>query len=105
IAGDKLTLNSVVVTGNTLHVGDGTNGDSVTPATGGLFARGGGIYATGDLSLTDCTVSDNIARAGKGGTALAGNGTGGNALGGGIYCAANLTMVNTDVSNNEADAG
>ena len=105
IAGDKLTLNNVIVTGNTLRVPDGTTGDSVTPGGVGQFARGGGIYASGDLSLTNCSVINNVAHAGDGGTALAGNGDGGTAQGGGIWAGGNLTVIDSTISSNTALGG
>ena len=75
------------------------NGLAATVSSGGVLARGGGIYSTAlSLTLTDCVVTGNSARATI--TSL----SAGNALayGGGIYAAGALILSGTTVSNNAA---
>ena len=75
---------------------------------GGL-GQGGGIYNSGTLALTNCTIAENWAQGGNGFADNSGNaiGNGGGAYGGGIYSEPNgqLTLVNCLVSNNIARGG
>jgi hypothetical protein len=69
---------------------------------GGLAGEGGGIYSSGSLTLTGCTVQNNQAIGADGDR----GGPGGAGLGGGIYVAggtANLT--NVTLSGNTAQGG
>ena len=138
-----LTLNDLTVTGGrttadnqslgiglgieTVHSGGGIRffssrnltltGSTVSGnSTSGIFARGGGIYATGDVSLTSSTVSGNstTGRSAHGGGILAydgdvsltssmvsGNSTSGRyADGGGINATYDVSLTNSTVSGN-----
>ncbi len=54
------------------------------------FAKGGGLYATSDASLTNSTVANNYAT--------------GSGLGGGVYARANLSTTNSVLTGNAADS-
>ena len=114
-----LTLNDVVVSGNTAQ---GTNGGTVATSSGGTSfnanganAQGGGLYVfSGGLLIEGGTkISNNLAQGGYGaqgtegssGSARAG-GSGGNAQGGGLYVKlATVTVSNSTVSGNTAMGG
>lgn len=71
-----------------------------TGATGGFGSGGGILNNAGQLTLTNVTVTNNLA--------IGGNGTGGAGgfgIGGGISTAAALTLTNSTVSNNNATGG
>jgi hypothetical protein len=75
------------------------NGLATVETTGGALARGGGIYSTAlSLTLEDCLVTDNSARA----SVLALEYGKATAYGGGIYAEGALILSNTTVSDNTA---
>jgi hypothetical protein len=81
-----------------------TNG--AVNSSAGVIATGGGIQNGGSLTLTNVTVSDNLANGGsypdiEGGA----TGNGGAADGAGIYSTGNLVLVNTVISGNTAQGG
>jgi hypothetical protein len=118
-----LTLTGDTVSGNTTGAGGVAANDNVT-ATGdtntlnigsGNGGEGAGIYSTGDLTLTNDTVSgdatgapgtaggDEVTATGTGDDFDLYNGVGGN--GGGIYNDGPATVTATTVSANSAVAG
>jgi hypothetical protein len=103
--------------GATNSVSTGGNGSSGAPGTSTM---GGAIYNAGDLTLVDCTLTNNTATGGNGGNggnggagggvfAVGGNGGGGApgglGLGGAVYNAGNLTLSNSTFSANTAAGG
>jgi filamentous hemagglutinin family protein len=87
--------------------------DGVTIRNGSIFDDGGGIFAQGDLTLTNSTVSGNTADLGSGGgiyangavtltnSTVSGNtATGDGFAGGGIYANGAVTLTNSTVSGN-----
>jgi hypothetical protein len=113
--GDLLTLDRVIVQNNTAQganggdgVGDGGNGGN------GGAAFGGGVYvARGTATLTNSTLSGNLANGGGGGYGSNGDinsggngGGGGSAFGGGVYVAGGtLTLTNDTLSGNSTQGG
>jgi hypothetical protein len=98
--GGNLTLNTVVVTGNTAQANTGHN------------ARGGGIDSTGgSLTLSSSTITSNSALGGPGAPGSNGqtgtNGSnGGDAQGGGLYVSGGtLTITSSLIRNNVARGG
>lgn len=78
--------------------GGGGNGGSLGGGGGGGAALGGAIFIlNGDLNLIDCTIQDNLARGGNGGSASTEDGDAGYGRGGGIYVA---TGVNSASATN-----
>jgi hypothetical protein len=77
----SLSLTDVVVTRNQVQ----------GPNDGFVFPDGAGIYSDGPLTMTYCTVSDNVA-------------SGGIPYGGGIYCSGTLTIAQSHVTGNESTA-
>jgi hypothetical protein len=72
----------------------------------GWWAYGGGIYSTGSLLLENSLLDHNQAVGGRGGSAPAGGGRGGDGNGGAIYIAAGTaTLRNTIVTENIALRG
>jgi len=99
--------NSLIISGgNSSRVFNIASGNTVTISnvtiTGGKTAGepGGGVYNLGDLTLTNCTVSNNIT--GSGGDGYPG-GPGGS--GGGIYNEGELTLNSCIVSDNTTGKG
>ena len=117
-----LSLNDIVLSGNTVRGGAGGNGSSVkrsspqTTGYGGIggnggSAEGGAIYNKGTLTLTDTHLQGNSAIGGQGGNGGAGymrdfgggpakwsqsrGGSGGTARGGGIYNAGQFSQITT----------
>ncbi len=140
--GGKVTLSSVVVAGNTAQgtAGSagvqGSGGGAVGGAGGagfdGLAGDGGGIFnAAGSMTISNSTISSNVAIGGNGGNggqggagegaigasgangqsgtggAGGGGGDGGAGLGGGIFNAAGakLTISGSEISVNTARGG
>ena len=111
----KFTLMNSGITDNSAHAGKGGAGAAAygTPdsTTGGYGAgaNGGGLYASADqLSLIDCSVSNNIAVAGNGGAGTNGarGGSGGKGLGGGLFDTSRLsTISNCTFSANSVTGG
>jgi hypothetical protein len=85
------------------HVGTGTlalsnigvSGGHVAHDGGGYQGRGGCIYSSGSVTLTDATVSSCSATTNGSDTAF----------GGGIFTKGNLTLTNSKVSGNSAPSG
>jgi hypothetical protein len=107
----SLTLDHVVVEGNSAVGGNGQNAvimpGQVTPPTGGLGALGGGIFNSGTLTLIQSTVGNNAADGGSGGKGILGydGGAGSAGIGGGIYSDGTLNLVRSTVSDNTAGGG
>src|SRR5262249_38719708 len=83
-----LTLDRVVVTGNTTSSGITDNGAGIfssgtlTVTNSAILnnrastaGSGGGIYSNGNLTLTNCTIADNFAKFNAGVTLVADSGT------------------------------
>jgi len=92
--------------------GDNPFGDIFTPGNGGDggLAEGGGLYATGNVFIVNCTFSDNRAIGGDGGaggtnynpaTGVIGGtgGSGGAGQGGAINLAENTALHNRQIQN------
>ncbi len=145
-SGVTLTISDSIISGNKALGANGTKGVRATPgdeygvgatdgadATAGGRAAGGGIYAadTTVLTITNTTISGNLAKAGKGGAGIAGakgaNGAkgargesgesgsageagiagaaGGDAFGGGVFSQGQLDLQNSTISGNTSIAG
>jgi hypothetical protein len=98
--GGNLTLDHVVVTGDTAQAAAGHN------------AKGGGVYSNGgSLTLTDSTVTSNSALGGAGANGSNGQtgtsgGPGGDGQGGGLYVSGgSLTITRSVIRNNQARGG
>ena len=141
-SGGRVTLSSVRIVNNTavggagLNGADGSGGGAVGgnggAGTSGALAEGGGILnAAGSLSISNSTISSNLAVGGAGGNGggggfgggaigaagtngqggIGGNGgaagAGGAGMGGGIFNSpgANLSIVGTTISLNSAVGG
>jgi hypothetical protein len=112
-----LTLNNVILTGNSVLGGQGANGvpgpTVGTPGGVGGDGSGGGIYNAGTLTLNQTAVSGNSASGGVGGNGGNGpsgsdggaGGAGGSGNGGAIYNAGVLTLSGTTFSGNSAVGG
>ncbi|PYS35632.1 MAG: hypothetical protein DMF75_03040, partial [Acidobacteria bacterium] len=89
--------------------GDGGAGAVAGQAGGaGGHAKGGGIFNSGTLTLTNTTVNgSNSATGGKGGNSDTTTGNGGNGLGGGVYTLDTLTLTlnNSTIASNSATGG
>ncbi|MCX6032064.1 MAG: LamG domain-containing protein [Chloroflexi bacterium] len=83
-AGTTVTLNGVTL----------RNGKS--PASGGQYCWGGGVYNRGTLTITDSAVSDNV-------TGSQWSSAGCN--GGGVYTAGTLEITNSTISRNKTGDG
>jgi CSLREA domain-containing protein len=86
-------ISGVTITGG--WTADGMDGTQV----GGPGEAGGGIFNSGTLTLTDCTISGNLT--GKGGAGSYGPG----GSGGGIYNDGTLTIIASTVSSNRSGNG
>src|SRR5262249_3130288 len=78
----------------------------------GTAARGGGIYSTGPMVITDSTIRNNLAVGGRGGDGLDGgvnnaelSAAAGPATGGGSFNSSRRTMTRSVVYGNEARGG
>ncbi|HYJ05518.1 MAG TPA: choice-of-anchor Q domain-containing protein [Chthoniobacterales bacterium] len=101
----SLAVTSSTISGNTARGGDG-EGDGAY----GASVEGAGLHANGEeLSLINCTVSNNLGIAGKGadgGTQNGSGGGGGKALGGGLFNASSVTTISgCTFSGNSATGG
>jgi hypothetical protein len=111
-----LTLHGVTIQGNTAQGYDGVTvwGEGV-PGGDGL---GGGIYSSGAMTMTGCSIVNNQAIGGRGGDGgfiqggAPGEGgpmpgaPGGNGLGGGLYVAGGtVTLLDTAITGNSANGG
>ena len=115
--GGTLLLRSLVVSGNQAIGRDGTNGFAAGEhASSGAEARGGAIYSSGPVILTNVSFSGNSATGGKGGNGAQGRsgsfgqsgGNGGNgaaAWGGAIFAESSITANLVSFSGNSATAG
>lgn len=75
-------------------------------ATPSASARGGAIYAAGDLLVENCAFVDNLAQGGDGSFSVFLPGTaGGNASGGAIHAEASVDILNSTFSGNRALGG
>ncbi len=85
---------TITISGNNavrvLNITGGTVNLSGLTITGGLAAEGGGIRSTGNLAVSNTTISGNAA-------------TGGNLSGGGIWNNGTLTITNSTISGNTAN--
>lgn len=89
-----LTVRGSSITGN--YAGSGGPGENQAPGNGG---GGGGIYSSaGTVTLTNATVSGNVA--GYAGAELTGDGPANAGSGGGMYNAAKLVVTATTFSTN-----
>jgi hypothetical protein len=109
MAGGTVTLDHVMVSGNSAVGGYGDYG-----GVGGTAAGGGLYVAGGTLTLDQCTVTGNSAVGGQGGWAdfeydgshYSSGYDGGHGLGGGVYVAGGTVYVNQcTVAGNEAWGG
>jgi hypothetical protein len=102
-----LTIAQSTITANTATGGAGADGSGSGNGNSGDGAGGGGISGGGGkLTITDSTISDNIARAGAGGSAVNGTAGGGNsAFGGGLQLAGETVLERDTISGNEAIGG
>jgi hypothetical protein len=125
-----LTLTSCALSGNRSGLGGKGGGGGVSGypgaggngGNGGHGGHGGGIYNSGTLTLTSCTLSGNTAslggsggsggNGGLGGVYARGPGNGGNGgiggnggSGGGIFNAGVLYLAGCTLSSNRADSG
>ncbi len=89
-AGSDLTLNNVTVS------------DGCVQGTG-VAASGGGIFNRGTLTVTNSTITDNMARGNDVNCVAPCTGDDGN--GGGIYSTGTLNIDNSTISNNTARGG
>ena len=114
----QVALSGVTLTGGEVVGADGADGTAEQPAPVASAGRpgdpgeGGGVYSTGDLTLTDVTVSGNAATGGDGGDggtgfALPGapGGVGGAGRGGGIWSNGTLRLERVRVSGNRVRGG
>ncbi len=105
----KLTLDEVVVRGNTAGAG-GAGGAGATAGcaggSGGAGGDGGGIYNQGRLAVVDSSVWANKAGAGGAGGGAATGGAGGSGgpggSGGGIYNRGDLSVLLSAIYNDRA---
>ncbi|MFN2455597.1 MAG: MBG domain-containing protein [Pyrinomonadaceae bacterium] len=97
-ASGALTLNDVVITGNT--TGSGGAGTGGTTSFGGDGGFGGGISSSGTLLMTNCVISGNST--GNGGTGGYGH-LGGR--GGGLFAIGTATLTNVAIVNNHTGNG
>jgi len=88
---------TATISGLSISAGENQGADS--SSGNGAPGEGGGIFNAGNLTLTDCTVSQNQVLGGQGGT------YGGGGLGGGIYSSGTLTLVNCLITQNSAVGG
>ena len=101
-AGAALELRDCVFRGNRAQ---GAHGDLVTTGPG-QTARGGAIYAEGDLLVENCAFVDNHAIGGDGAFDMVLPGAaGGAASGGAIHATGNVDIVNSTLSGNSAVGG
>jgi hypothetical protein len=87
---DQTTFSRCIITGNELRGYSATGGSYIS---GGLAYGGGVSISSSQTKLTNCVISNNIARGGNGYTNMsAGNGgDGGSAYGGGVYAFSSTT--------------
>ncbi|GBC84338.1 hypothetical protein HRbin11_00763 [bacterium HR11] len=111
VSGNNATRVFNISSGKTVQISGLTIANGLTS-----FDSGGGILNAGTLTMTNCTVSGNIAGGAGGGISNSGtltmtnctvseNGTGSGGGGGGIYNDGTLTMKNCTVSGNSAGGG
>jgi hypothetical protein len=100
---------TVSISGLTISGGGVAGADGTSASRGGGNGEGGGIFNSGTLTLTNCTVTQNFAQGGNGFADNSDNaiGNGGGGYGGGIYNdnSGSLTLVNCLVANNVARGG
>lgn len=91
-------INNAIVSISGLTVSNGRTPDGAPGAIfGGGGGDGGGIFATGSITLTDVVVTGNrTGNGGPGGTATGGFG----GFGGGIFTSGTVTMTRVTVTNN-----
>ncbi len=101
------------------NVGSGNVLISGVTVSNGRDDNGGGIYASGDLTLNDCVVSGNVATESGGGIfntttmtisncVVRGNSASGqtwDGFGGGIYSWGSLTTIDSTINNNSVTSG
>ncbi len=98
-AGGDMTLSNVIITAN--RTGNGGEATGGSDSFGGGGGGGGGISSSGNLTMTNCTVSNNTT--GTGGT---GGYSGGGGFGGGIQVGpGTVVMTNVTVSGNRTGDG
>ena len=90
--------------------GSGGGAVSVLQPTNGAPAMGGGIYNSGDLSLTDCVLDSNVANGGSGGSGTGdtnqAGALGADGFGGAIYSdGTGLSVARCTFSSNSARGG
>jgi hypothetical protein len=95
----SLVMSNDVVSGNSV-----TGLNATDSASDGGEAEGGGIYASGAVSISASSISNNTA---LGGATALGNSpaAGGNASGGGLFTAGAATLSGTTVTANTATGG
>jgi hypothetical protein len=104
--GGSLSVKNCTIEGNLALGGDGASG--TTTGGGGGWA-GGGAISGGSTTLTNCTMSSNSIRSGRGGAAFGGlsahGGSGGNAYGGAVAGASSLVCCTISSNNVVASGG
>jgi uncharacterized protein (DUF2141 family) len=98
-----LALSNDTITDNSLSASNEFNGVTYVQYANGGFAAGGGVYAAGAMTVSDCSVTGNTTTAGD--ASSYGSGNGGNAYGGGIFVSGLLTMTSSVVENNNLNSG
>ena len=100
----ELKINASTITDNRAIGPDGAG-----TAENGGFAGGGGILSFGMTTITNSTISSNLAEGGMGGPSDSGSfiraGDGGDAYGGGIYQEGSARIQNSTLSGNRVIGG
>ncbi len=90
-----------IFAGVTANINGGTYQNGLLATAAGVTAQGGGIFNAGTLTLSNATLSGNIAK----GAIRAAGGTADGAQGGGIYSSGNITINSSILTGNQAIGG